>query len=97
MRIEPYRSNLHRSEVLELDVVVRNPFAREAVARVELAVPAGWQAPSAQELALAANAEGVVRFSLRPGGPGERMVVAADLTVDGIRFGQQAEALVDVA
>ena len=95
-RIEPYRSSLHRSEALELDVVVRNPFAQAAVARVELAVPGGWRAPPAQELALAANAEGVVRFSLRPGGPGERLVLAADLTVGGIRFGQQAEALVDV-
>ena len=96
-RIEPYRSSLHRGEVLDLDVVVRNPFARDAVALVELAVPGAWEPPPAQELPLAANAEGVVRFSLRLGGPGERMVIAADLTVDGVRFGQQAEALVDVA
>ncbi len=96
-RIEPYRSSLHRGEVLDLDVIVRNPFARDAVALVELAVPGAWEPPPAQELPLAANAEGVVRFSLRLGGPGERMVIAADLTVDGVRFGQQAEALVDVA
>lgn len=98
-RIEPYRSAVRAGEELELDVTVRNPFAAPDVATVRLVVPGSWRAtPAEQELRLAANAEGTVRFRLAPdgGGPVSRARVAADLTVGGRPFGQQAEALVDV-
>jgi glyoxylase-like metal-dependent hydrolase (beta-lactamase superfamily II) len=95
-RIEPYRSTVAQGARLELEVIVRNPFAREAVARVELVVPEGWAAPEPQETALAAHGEVVLRLVLVAGAAARRARVAADLTVDGVRFGQQAEALVDV-
>jgi hypothetical protein len=75
---------------------VRNPFSREAVARVEVVVPAGWIVPAAQEVSLEAGAEAPLRFELVTGKPQRRARIAADVTVDGIPFGQQAEALVDV-
>ena len=95
-RIEPYRSRVAAGDLLELDVFVCNPFGREAVARVALAAPDGWEPPAAQELALAPHAEGVVRFEVTAAAAARRARLAADLTVDGVRFGQQAEALVDV-
>jgi glyoxylase-like metal-dependent hydrolase (beta-lactamase superfamily II) len=95
-RIEPYRSSVRAGGRLDLDVIVRNPFGREAVARVTLEVPEGWAEPDAQETTLAAHGEGVLRFGLEAGAAARRARVGADLTVDGSRFGQQAEALVDV-
>ena len=95
-RIEPYRPTVGAGEPFEVDVIVRNPFPRPAVARVELAVPEGWAAPDPQEFALDAGAEAPLRFGLTAGESGPRVRVAADVTVDGVPFGQQAVALVDV-
>jgi glyoxylase-like metal-dependent hydrolase (beta-lactamase superfamily II) len=96
LRIEPYRSEARVGEPVELDVVVRNPFGRAVEAELVLALSERWPLPPPQRLALAAGAEGTARFALVPGGPGRRVRVGADLSLDGIRFGQLAEALVDV-
>jgi hypothetical protein len=97
-RIEPYRATAASGGRLQLDVVVRNPFAMPQPAQVRLVVPAGWPEPEPHELELAALGEDAVRFELTLAGvePVVRARVAADLTVGGTRFGQQAEALVDV-
>jgi glyoxylase-like metal-dependent hydrolase (beta-lactamase superfamily II) len=97
-RIEPYRSELGVGEAVTLRVLVRNPFRREAEATVRLATPAGWTAdPAEATAALRALGEAGIDFRVRPaGGPVRRARLAADLTVDGTRFGQQAEALVTV-
>lgn len=95
-RIAPYRSTVRGGEELALEVEVRNPFGREEVARVRLVVPAGWDAPPEQEVRLGAHATAAVRFAVRPAAATRRARVAADLTVGGVPFGQQAEALVDV-
>jgi glyoxylase-like metal-dependent hydrolase (beta-lactamase superfamily II) len=95
-RIEPYRSTAVRGGAVELEVTVRNPFGRDEVALVRLAVPDCWTAvPIEQEVELAAKGEAVVRFRVTVGGSGG--LVAADLTVGETRYGQQAEALVEVA
>jgi glyoxylase-like metal-dependent hydrolase (beta-lactamase superfamily II) len=91
-RIEPYRSRVAPGDTVVLDVTVRNPFDRDETAVVALVVPAGWDAPPAQEVELEARGEAVVRFSVVAAGAGR---VAADLTVGDSRFGQQAEALVE--
>jgi hypothetical protein len=97
-RITPYRSTVGPGGELTLDVEIRNPFAAPAEAVVGLAVPAGWAEPEAKEVSLPPHGTDVVRFELRAGPePARRARVAADLTVDGRPFGQQAEALVDVA
>ena len=98
-RIEPYRASVESGGSLELEVIVRNPFDRAEQALVRLVVPTGWPAPEPKSLELGPFAEGVLRFELALDGvaPVARARVAADLTVGETRFGQQAEALVDVA
>ena len=98
-RIEPYRSSAGRGEPVALDVALRNPFDRPERTVVRLALPAGWISdPQAHELELAPHAESRVAFRVTPqGGPVARARVGADVTVGDTPFGQQAEALVDVA
>jgi glyoxylase-like metal-dependent hydrolase (beta-lactamase superfamily II) len=96
-RIEPYRSTVAAGGELRLEAIVRNPFARPAEAQLEAVVPAGWSADRVPAVALAAREERAVELRLVAGPePSPRLRVAVDLTVDGVRFGQQAEALVDV-
>jgi glyoxylase-like metal-dependent hydrolase (beta-lactamase superfamily II) len=97
-RIEPYRCSVEPGAEIELEVTVRNPFLRLERARVELAVPDGFAAsPAFDELELAPRSEGVVRFTVRASREHVRRArVAADLTVADVRFGEQAEALIDV-
>jgi glyoxylase-like metal-dependent hydrolase (beta-lactamase superfamily II) len=97
-RIAPYRSRVTAGDEVRLDVTVRNPFDSPAIASVRLAVPRGWTAePEKNDVDVAALGEDVVTFRVTTAGPPARRVrVAADLTVGGVVFGQQAEALVDV-
>ena len=77
---------------------MRNPFDRPERAVVRLVVPAGWPEPAPQEVELAALGEDVAASRSMAGlAAGGRARVGADLTVGGTPFGQQAEALVDVA
>jgi glyoxylase-like metal-dependent hydrolase (beta-lactamase superfamily II) len=96
-RIEPYRSSVRRGGRLSLDVTVRNPFPGPEIAIIRMVVPIGWSAfPSEQDVELAGGGEATVRVEVRPDAPGFRQRVAADVTIGDRRFGQQAEALVDV-
>jgi glyoxylase-like metal-dependent hydrolase (beta-lactamase superfamily II) len=97
-RIEPYRSEVHPSGELELEVWVRNPFPDAGAARVELVVPAGWVAdPPAQNLTLNGRSNGTLTFGLRVGDAQVRRArVGADVTIGDRRLGQQAEALITV-
>lgn len=97
VRIEPYRPRARAGETVALDVIVRNPFDRDVDVEVALASSEEWPLPAAQRATLAAGAEEVVRFELVAAAPARRARVAADVTLDGLRFGQRAEALVDVA
>jgi glyoxylase-like metal-dependent hydrolase (beta-lactamase superfamily II) len=98
VRVAPYRSTVPRGGELAFEVTVRNPFDRAETAVVALALPDGWQArPASHELDLAAREEALVRFDVTVGGePARHVPVAADVTVGGTRFGEQADALVDV-
>jgi glyoxylase-like metal-dependent hydrolase (beta-lactamase superfamily II) len=97
-RIAPYRSTVPAGGDVELEVAVRNPFGRDAPAVVALVAPGGWRAePERHGVSLDAHGEATVRFRLTVGGtPARRARVGVDLEVDGVPFGQQAEALVDV-
>jgi glyoxylase-like metal-dependent hydrolase (beta-lactamase superfamily II) len=97
VRFEPYRSFAAAGETVELDVIVRNPFDREVSAEVALASSEAWALPAAGTASIAAGAEGVVRFRVVAATPARRARLAADLTLDGVRFGQVAEALLDVS
>jgi glyoxylase-like metal-dependent hydrolase (beta-lactamase superfamily II) len=97
-RIEPYRSTVAVGEAVELEVTAHNPFDREASVLVSLAVPDGWTAePRSQTVEqVEALGEAPLRFVVTPATrPARRARVAAELVVDGVPFGQQAEALVD--
>jgi glyoxylase-like metal-dependent hydrolase (beta-lactamase superfamily II) len=98
-RIEPYRSALGVGVAVHLDVTVRNPFARAASAEVSLVLPPGWTArPTAQTTVVEPHGMAVLSFVVEPAAqPVRRARIGAELAVDGIRFGQQAEALVDIA
>jgi glyoxylase-like metal-dependent hydrolase (beta-lactamase superfamily II) len=97
-RIEPYRCEVAAGEEVELEVTARNPFAREATVVVALVLPRGWSAaPEADSARAPAHADATLRFVVRAGEqPARRARVGAELVVDGVRFGQQAEALLDV-
>jgi glyoxylase-like metal-dependent hydrolase (beta-lactamase superfamily II) len=97
VRVEPYRSVVALGDELELYVIAWNPFGRPEKAVVSLAVPAHWQAPEPQEAPVEPRGRVVFRFGLIPGGRARRARVGADLTIGDASFGQQAEALVDVA
>jgi glyoxylase-like metal-dependent hydrolase (beta-lactamase superfamily II) len=97
-RIEPYRSTAPAHGDVALDVTVRNPFPSAQTAVVALDVPPGWtSAPGRVELPVGPHEEAVASFRVAVGGAAARARVAADVTVGGTRFGQQAEALVDVS
>jgi len=66
---------------------------------VEIITPVGWQAdPPALRVTLSAKEWQKVSFSVTApeGQPVRRARVALDVTVGSRRFGQQAEALVDL-
>jgi glyoxylase-like metal-dependent hydrolase (beta-lactamase superfamily II) len=80
-RIEPYRSTVAAGESFELEVLVSR------CAEIQLVLPDGWHAEPLS----------ATRFQVLVGdGPRSRALIAADITVDGARCGQLAEALVDV-
>jgi glyoxylase-like metal-dependent hydrolase (beta-lactamase superfamily II) len=97
-RIEPYRCTVEPGGAVELEVTVRNPFARAERARVELAMPPGFTAsPESEDVEISPHGQGAVRFVIHVSPePARRTRVAADLTVGDVRFGEQAEALIDV-
>jgi glyoxylase-like metal-dependent hydrolase (beta-lactamase superfamily II) len=97
-RIEPYRSRVAPEATLDVEVVVRNPFARREAAEVVLVVPAGWRAePGSRRVRVDPHAERRVPFRVAVGPDRVRRGrIAADVTVADVRFGQQAEALVTV-
>jgi len=96
--IDPYRSAVRAGGVVDASVQVHNPFDRPADADVAIVVPAGWSAePAICRVPLGPRAEARLPFRIRVGAqPVRRARIGADLTVDGVRFGQQAEALVTV-
>jgi glyoxylase-like metal-dependent hydrolase (beta-lactamase superfamily II) len=97
-RLEPYRSTVSTGGLIDLEAIVRNPFGGGEEALVALVVPPGWRAePAVRAVSLAGRAEARVAFRVQAAtGPVRRARIAVDLTVGGVRFGQQAEALVNV-
>ncbi len=98
--IRPYITVSGPGKLISYEVEVLNPLPEKGTARVSMTGPADWTfAPAQREVVLDAGASGVVSFacwSPADAGHKRRVVLAADLTVDGHRFGQRAECLVDL-
>lgn len=99
LRIRPYQVRVKAGEAFHLDVWMHNPFERSEQAEVRLVLPSGWRADRLEDTqALTPFGSTIASFSVTPpkGLSARRVRVAADLTVGGRRFGQQAEALITV-
>ncbi len=98
-RIQPYRATAAPGQLVAFEVEVVNPYPTPETVTVELVVPDGWECVVPRDgVALPGHGTGTVWFEVRPPavGTARRARIAADLTVRDRRFGQQAEALVDV-
>lgn len=97
--LHPYRTSTPPGQRLGLELRVTNHGARDAVARAGLVAPPGWTvAPPEASGTVAPGETGTLRFTLAvPEAAAGRSVVCAELTLGERRFGQIAEALVDVA
>lgn len=104
VRLLPYQASVKAGGSVAIEAHVINPFAHAAKVNVELAVPAGWRAePAVGEIELEGKGTGIINFTLHApsdwptaGLDARRVRIAADLTVADRRFGQHAEALVNV-
>ena len=98
--IRPYVVVSTPGKLISYEVEVLNPLPEVGSACVTMAGPAGWTfAPAKREIVLQPQQTGVVSFacwSPEDAGRQRRVVLAADLTVNGRRFGQRAECLVDL-
>jgi glyoxylase-like metal-dependent hydrolase (beta-lactamase superfamily II) len=96
-RIEPYTVTAAAGTRQTFVVETRNPFPHTADAVVRLVVPEGWAAdPREAHCPVIAHATATNRFEVST--PAGRVIrrarIAADVTIAGQPFGQQAEALV---
>jgi hypothetical protein len=95
----PYHALTAPGSTLELSVRVTNHAPRTERARVTLALPDGWSAEPG-EAATDVDAGDTSSFSFQVRVPADargRSVLCADLTLGARRFGQLAEAIVDVS
>ena len=94
----PYRSAARAGESLRLELRVTNHGPRDASLWAGLALPPGWLAtPAEAETSIASDEEGAVTFDVQvPPDAGGRSLLCADVTLGERRFGQIAEAIVDV-
>ena len=95
----PYLSTLGPGDTLALEVRVTNHGPVSEEARVALVAPAGWEVePAMAVAAIAPDASGALPFTVRvaPDAAPGRSIVLADLVLAERRYGQRAEAIVDV-
>jgi hypothetical protein len=95
----PYLQSIGPGEELRLDLQVTNHAGHAQEAEAHLVLPEGWVVtPAVARVDVAAGEMAPLRFRVRvPSGaqPGRRVLVA-DLTLGDRRYGQRAEAIVDV-
>ena len=99
-QIYPYQSLARPGDTLNLQIRMTNFLPRSAQAEVRLALPPGWAAtPPILRLDLQPYERGTVGFRLHiPASyifPYPRVAIAADVTFQGRRLGQIAEATVE--
>ncbi len=95
-RLEPYQAEAAPGQALAFSAEIRNPFDRAARADLTVVAPEGWHSDPLAPLMLAAGETAHVSFCVTPPAAfaARRERIALDVTIDGQRFGQQAEALI---
>jgi glyoxylase-like metal-dependent hydrolase (beta-lactamase superfamily II) len=94
----PYRSVVTGPGEFEVELLVRNHLYKPANLEIELKLPTGLICSTpARRFAVEAKKSVRVPFILRKTTiqPGKRSLVTADVTINGRRLGEYAEALVD--
>jgi hypothetical protein len=80
---------------VNVELRVRNHLFKPAQVRIQLKLPQGVSCANAERTVMVPAKSGVaVPFELRTTTPG-RKVVTADVTINGKRIGEYAEALID--
>jgi glyoxylase-like metal-dependent hydrolase (beta-lactamase superfamily II) len=102
VQVYPYQSLARPGDTLNLQVRMTNFLARATHAEVSLVVPGAWtSSPESCSLDLSANERGAASFRVQV--PASyvfsypRVAIAAEVTFDGRRLGQVAEATVEWA
>jgi glyoxylase-like metal-dependent hydrolase (beta-lactamase superfamily II) len=98
VRAEPYRVSAPRGGSVEFSLHVRNFHDREQSHRIEIHTPEGITAePAVLEGKLAANARGAfpVRLSASETAPVAVRIAAFDITLDGRRYGERFDVIVE--
>ncbi len=97
-RFHPFRSQPETGEPFTVEVLLRNHLFTNAEVRVELKLPEGLGcAFPVRTLTIGAKKQVAVPFVLTAGPEmSGRQVITADITIDGRRIGEYAEALVDL-
>ncbi len=96
-RIQPYQARAAVGEMVEFEIQVRNPYPFATEADVRLVLPMGWENPyAATHFRIGPQAVARIAYPVAiPQEPSVRQArIGADITIDGRRFGQMAEAIV---
>ena len=98
----PYQQSVRPGDTLKVTLHLNNYWPRVVRTQAHLEIPEGWEAvPAAATLDLPAEGTNDVEFSVQvPAGfvfSYPRLAIAADITLDGRRLGQVAEATVSPA
>lgn len=110
-RITPYQITVASGSPVDLQVELHNPYDQSCEAMVEMVMPEGWQLrhvsaegqvipPHKNPAVLQLSSREINRITFQISPQMEHTVrrarVAVDLSVNGKRFGQQAEALITI-
>lgn len=95
-RITPYQALIRGGDTIAYEIEVRNPFDYRAEALLRMVVPPGWESSALEGVWLEPRATCIIGCQVKaPAEFSERRArIAVDLSIDGQRFGQQAEALI---
>jgi glyoxylase-like metal-dependent hydrolase (beta-lactamase superfamily II) len=99
-RIEPYQAKILAGHSAEFEVEVTNPYPHPEHAHLVFSGPAGWSVDTAElDVWMSACSTSRVSFWVNPpeGSVCRRSRLVVDVTIGEQRFGQVAEALVDVS
>jgi len=97
-RFYPYRSFVPAATTFQVELFVRNHLFRPARVQVELKSSAGFTCDRpVQSVVIDGKGEASIPFALRrtDGSRIEREIITADVTINGRRVGEYAEAIVD--